>query len=150
MSRGAAYRALIADLNRKSKGDLAELKVATDLVCRGYRVAFPYGEDWDYDLIVNREGALERVQVKYAKSDGARLLVGCRSNSLTNGKVRAIKYYTAETIDWIAAYDPTTDRCYYIAASELGGGMSELTLRLEPPRNCQVRHIRNATDYMEI
>lgn len=52
------------ELNRKAKGDLAELKVAADLRSRGYRIAFPYGEDWDYDLILCRhDGRLERVQV---------------------------------------------------------------------------------------
>jgi hypothetical protein len=49
------------ELNRKAKGDLAELKVAADLRSRGYRIAFPYGEDWDYDLILCRhDGRLER------------------------------------------------------------------------------------------
>ena len=43
-------------LNRKAKGDLAELKVAAGLVARGYKIALPYGEDWDYDLIVCRDG----------------------------------------------------------------------------------------------
>ncbi len=51
------------ELNRKAKGDLAELKVATDLRARGYKIAFPYGEDWNFDLILSREnGALERVR----------------------------------------------------------------------------------------
>ena len=35
----------------KTKGDLAELKVAADLADRGYRILFPHGEDHDYDLI---------------------------------------------------------------------------------------------------
>jgi hypothetical protein len=56
-------------LNTKAKGDLAELKVATDLIARGYKIALPYGEDWDCDLIVCRDTqGLERVQVKYAES----------------------------------------------------------------------------------
>jgi PD-(D/E)XK endonuclease len=55
-------------LNKKAKGDLAELKVAADLRSRGYKLAFPYGEDVDFDLILCRDdGALERVQVKYAR-----------------------------------------------------------------------------------
>jgi hypothetical protein len=59
------------ELNKKAKGDLAELKVAGDLRARGYRIAFPYGEDWDYDLILCRQdGWLERVQVKHSCSDG--------------------------------------------------------------------------------
>lgn len=58
-------------LNRREKGDLAEMKVACDLLARGYKIAFPYGEDWDYDLILCRGTALERVQVKYTRSNGA-------------------------------------------------------------------------------
>jgi hypothetical protein len=54
----------------KRKGDLAELRVAADLMARGHRIAIPYGEDWDYDMIVCRGGRLERVQVKHARSDG--------------------------------------------------------------------------------
>ena len=48
------------ELSRKAKGDLAELMIATDQLRRGHKVAFPYGEDWDYDLIVCRRTALER------------------------------------------------------------------------------------------
>jgi PD-(D/E)XK endonuclease len=124
--------------------------VAADLMRRGYKIALPYGEDWDYDLIFCRENKLERVQVKYSRSKGDVIAVRPRSASLTNGKVKAYKYYTAETVDWIAAYDPTTDRCYYIPAKELGAGMSELQLRLTPPRNNQRIGIRYAADYVEI
>ena len=53
----------------KLKGDLAELKVAAHLLQLGYRIAIPYGEDWDYDLILIRGDAFERVQVKHATSD---------------------------------------------------------------------------------
>jgi hypothetical protein len=34
----------------KQNGDLAELKVATDLADRGCSISFPFGEDCDYDL----------------------------------------------------------------------------------------------------
>jgi len=53
------------------------------------------------------------VQVKYTRSDGRVILVRCFSQSLTSGKVRAIKAYTAQTVDWIAVYDDTTERCFY-------------------------------------
>jgi PD-(D/E)XK endonuclease len=54
----------------KRKGDLAELKVAAELVARGCRLSIPFGEDHDYDLIADFEGRLHRIQVKYAESDG--------------------------------------------------------------------------------
>ena len=138
------------DLNRKAKGDLAELKVATDLLERGYRIAIPYGEDSDYDLIVCRGDALERVQVKYTESDGIVVTVRCSSYSFTNGKVKAIKRYTAEMIDWLAVYDHTTDACFYVPAASLGGGMRNMSLRLQPALNSQVQGIRLAADYTSI
>lgn len=131
----------------KRKGDLAELMVAADLVRQGHRIAVPWGEDSDYDLIVDRDGALERVQVKHGRSDSARLEVSARSLSLTGGQVRAVKRYTAATIDWLAVYDATTGRCYYVPAAELGAGQNTITLRLAPARNGQRARTRLASEY---
>lgn len=133
----------------KRKGDLAELKVATDLVDRGCQISIPFSEDCDYDLVADRGGILHRVQVKYTESDGATITIRCRSHSLTKGKIRQTKYYTAETIDWIAVYDRTSDRCYYCPASELGSGRSDLRLRLTPALNGQRVGIRPAADYVD-
>jgi hypothetical protein len=125
------------------------MMVAADLMRRGHKIAFPYGEDWDYDLIVCRGKALERVQVKYTRSTGDVVVVRSRSASLTKGKVRAYKYYTADTVDWIAVYDVTTDRCYYLPASMLGQGMSMLHLRLSEARNNQQTGVRYARDFVD-
>src|SRR5918997_6448070 len=115
---GARVRSRHVELNRKAKGDLAELKVATDLRARGHKVAFPYGEDWDYDLILCRAGdQLERVQVKYARSDGRVITIRARTHSLTGGRVRTTKLYTAAEVDWLAVWDATLDRCYYVPAA---------------------------------
>lgn len=134
----------------KRKGDLAELKVAVDLIDRGCRISIPFGEDCDYDLIADYEGRLHRVQVKHTRSDGQVVLVSCRSHSLTNGRVRATKRYTAEMVDWIAVYDCTSERCFYCPSRELGpAGRATLTLRLQPARNGQRIGIRNAEDYVD-
>ena len=87
---------------------------------------------------------------KYSESNGVYVTVRCCSASLTNGKVKAIKRYTAAMIDWLAVYDPTTDRCYYVPAAELGSGMREMRLRLQPTLNHQRQLIRQARDYLEI
>jgi len=134
----------------KQKGDLAEMLVAADLVRRGYKVAIPFGEDWDYDLIVERRGRLERVQVKYTESNGSVICVRARTHSLTNGRVIAVKRYTAAMIDWLAVYDRTSDRCYYIRADLLGDGMNSVSLRLAPARNRQRKGVRLAADYLEL
>jgi PD-(D/E)XK endonuclease len=134
----------------KAKGDLAELAVALDLVRQGYTIAFPYGEDSDYDLIVSRDDRLERIQVKYTESNGEVVVVKCRCHSLTNGKVRKTKRYTAATVDWMAVYDRTSDRCYYVPAWMLGDGRAHLSLRLTPPKNGQRARIRFAERYLSL
>ena len=134
----------------KAKGDLAEMMVAADLLRRGHKIAIPYGEDWDYDLILCRDGSLERVQVKHTRSDGRVVQVRCRSHSLTNGRVREVKKYTAETVDWIAVWDATTMRCYYVPSSELGDGRAILSLRLVPTRSGRKLGIRWAKDYLQL
>jgi hypothetical protein len=72
----------------KTKGDLAELKVAADLVTRGCSLYIPFGEDNDYDLIADYRRRLHRVQVKYARSNGKIVKVKCLSHSLTAGRIR--------------------------------------------------------------
>lgn len=132
----------------KTKGDLAELKVAADLADRGCRISIPFGEDCDYDLIADYEGRLHRVQVKYTCSDGQVVVIRCRSHSLTNGKVRATKLYTSAMVDWIAVYDSTTERCFYCPSWELGtAGRNLMHLRLKPARNGQRVGIREASAY---
>ena len=134
----------------KTKGDTAEMMVAADLVKRGYRVAFPFGEDSSYDLIVERDERLERVQVKYAESRDGVIEVRCRSHSLTNGKIRQTKRYTAKMIEWLAVYDRNTDCCYYIPAVELGEGRYRMHLRLRPALSGRKLGIHWARDYVEI
>jgi len=131
----------------KEKGDLAEMKVACDLMDRGWGIAVPWGENCDFDLIAYRGEELQRIQVKYTRARNDVLPVRCLSQSLTNGRVRQSKRYTAATIDWIAVYEPSLDRCYYVPAVELGDGRNVIHLRLAPTRNCQRRGIRFAEDY---
>ena len=135
----------------KLKGDRAEIEVARDLIRRGFRIAIPYGENWDFDLIFQRPGSskLERVQVKYTESGGDVVTVRCRSHSLTNGRVRRTKHYTAELIDWIAVFEVGTDRCYYVPAWELGSGRWVIHLRLTETGNGQRLGIRFAKDYLD-
>jgi PD-(D/E)XK nuclease superfamily protein len=87
--------------------------------------------------------------VKYTQSDGRVIIVRTRSHSLTVGKIRATKHYTTKNVDWIAVYDVTTDRCYYVASWILGvTGISDLRLRLVPARNGQSLRIRRAEHYL--
>jgi hypothetical protein len=112
----------------KQKGDLAELKVATDLISRGCRISLPFGEDSDYDLIADYQGRLHRVQVKYTQSDGQIVVIRCRSHSLTKGKVRATKLYTSAMIDY-------TDPDFSRDPSMEPAGIEPATFRVQGERS---------------
>ena len=118
---------------------------------RGFRIAIPYGEDWDFDLIFQRPSrdALERVQVKYAEACDGVICVRCKSHSLTNGRIRSVKQYTDTMVDWMAVYDASTDRCYYVPSSFLGSGRWMMHLRLDPARNSQRFGVHLATDFVD-
>jgi len=128
----------------KRKGDIGEAMVMAEALRRGYKVAIPVGEDWRYDLIVLRRGVLARVQCKYVTSDGLVVQVPCRS---TNGH-STIKY-TAVDVDWIAAYDSTTDHVYFVPSSFLGTGRAAITLRLAPAKNGQTTGVLWAADFLD-
>ena len=127
------------------KGEIGEGMVLADLQRKGYGVAIPFGHDLPFDLILIRKdqgGALERVQCKYTDSDGRHLDEPCASNS---SWVRHT--YTAEEVDWIAVYDITTDRCYYVHSSTWSG-MTRPKLRLVAAANGQRKGIRPAEAFL--
>lgn len=103
------------------------------------------GEDWPYDLIIERNGVLERVQCKYTCSDNKVVKAICRCSNNWNTTT-----YTSETIDWLAVYDNTTDKCYYIPSRFLGDGRSAIYLRLSKSKNNQTKNINWAKDFLEI
>jgi hypothetical protein len=50
--------------DRKRQGEWAEVCFAAAAIKRGFRVAKPYGDSCPYDLLVEAEGQIKRVQVK--------------------------------------------------------------------------------------
>jgi len=93
----------------KTKGDIGEAMVLADVLRRGYKAAIPLGEDWKYDLIVLRKNKLLRLQCKYSQMQSGIIFVRCRSAN--NWKAYS---YTKDDFDWLAVYEPTLDKCYYL------------------------------------
>lgn len=127
-----------------SKGSYAEARITAELLKRGYAVSIPLSHETRYDLILDREGHLEKVQCKYTESDGKVIQVRCKS-----GNGRDLKYKRDE-IHWLAVFDATTELCLFIPSTELGEeGRRAIFLRLEPPANNQNDGINWAYRYVE-
>ena len=131
------------------RGDYAELKIAGEAFKRGYKVSFPFGHDSHYDLIVDRNNILERVQVKCIHSDGKLLKIPGRSIGKENGKsVR--RNYTPDTIEWLSVFDEFDEECYFIPSSILGTkGKDYISLRIAPTKNNQTKNVLWAKDFKD-
>lgn len=129
----------------KTKGDIGQAKVMGDLLVKGYKVAIPLGEDWRYDLIVDKKNKLLRIQCKYVESTNGVIKVRCETHDS-----RSYYRYQQSDLDYIAVYDKITDRCYYISCSYLGSnGRGSLSLRVVATRNGQKKKILNANDFID-
>jgi hypothetical protein len=134
-------------MNSTQIGAIGEARLLYEAAKRGYKVAIPVGHDWRYDVIVERDGNLERVQVKTMNSDGDVIKVPTFSNRThVNGKQVSISYHPSE-FDWIVAFDITTDTCYFIPSCDMTGG--GLRLRINPSKNNQIKKVRWAKDYLK-
>lgn len=104
----------------KKQGELAELKLHTLAFEKGWIVSTPFGDNSKYDLVVDVNGVLSRVQVKStSKKD-----ISNRQNRYTliigyGNKQK--KPYLKKDVDIIAIYIIPEDVWYIIPIEELKG-----------------------------
>ncbi len=117
------------DTNRK--GNISEAKVLQAFVRAGYGVLLPFGNGATYDLVVDVEGRLWKVQVKTGLLQKGCVLFPLRRFS---GHNRRAKKYQRGEIDLFAVYCPENDKIYLMSAeTELNQGR----FRVEQTKNNQ-------------
>ncbi|PIR26049.1 MAG: hypothetical protein COV41_02360 [Candidatus Brennerbacteria bacterium CG11_big_fil_rev_8_21_14_0_20_43_10] len=138
---GSIY--IMVGINKKLKGDTAELIVAAKFIADGFRVLFPYGENSRYDLVAEKNGKFFRVQVKYVTPKNGALEVNCRSSNNWS-----VIHYSKEDFDIIGVFDPIHGKIYFIPSKMVNN--STIRLRLEKSRNNQKKYVHYAEDYSKI
>jgi hypothetical protein len=128
----------------KTKGDLGQAMIVADALKRGYKAALPLGEDWKYDLIIQKKNKLLRIQCKYVTAKNNVVKVRCETHDGRN-----YYKYTDKDLDYLAVYDEVSDRCYYINNAHIGKGRASISLRLEEPKNRQKKKILFAKDFTD-
>lgn len=127
----------------KSIGEL-ELIVAFSLSRAGYFVSKPLGENTRYDLVIDKDGRLSRVQVKTGRlRNGAILFNTYSSHYHRNGG--SCKPYTND-VDFFGVYCPQLRSVYLIPiedTSKLSG-----TIRVSETKNGQHSQVRWAQPYL--
>ena len=128
----------------KALGDLGVLKAQIDLFEQGVMVCWPLTEHAPFGLVLYREGRFRRIQVKYRSLDiSGAIQIKFSSSWADRHGVHTVKVDKSE-IDLYCIYCPETDACYYIDPDLFG---SNISLRVEMPKNGQMRKIRYAADF---
>jgi hypothetical protein len=118
-----------------------ELRFAAEFIRKGWSIFLPYGEDSAIDLLIEKEGKYQRVQIKTTKPINN--VIHCRIKSSNNWQV---KKYNKEDIDYFGIYDYENKRGYLIPIEEVAG-MTDVSLRIGKTKNNQKKGTRSAEEY---
>lgn len=132
------------------KGMITELKCMEKFISMGYYISIPYGNSNKYDLILDYNNNLYRIQIKTAhwskdtvEENVAFEIATC--GSTTNCKTTTRHYYTKEDIDFFLTY---FEGEFYLIPIEEAENKSAFRLRYEYPKNGQRKNIHIASDYL--
>ena len=131
------------ETNTRYKGSLAVLKVMSALSDIGGIFSLPWGDNGRYDLIWDN-GTPQRIQVKTGRLRNGCITFNAHSSYQYYKKVRIRKGYKGE-IEYFGVFCSDTGLCYLVPVEDVTEGMP--LLRVDPPKNGQVRRIRWAKEY---
>jgi hypothetical protein len=136
---------VVKDLTPSQRGAVAEAAIAAAAVELGLVILLPRSEGGRYDLVIDLEPKLLRVQCKLGRHLAGVLSVRVATSRYTpRGYVRT--NYNADEIDAIGAYSPELRRCFLIPIDEVSN-RREMSLRLDATKNNQAERIKWARDY---
>lgn len=130
------------DLPTQKKGAITELQVASYLLGLGYTVSSPFNPDSKYDLIVDINHTLLRLQVKTSRESTSTkdsIVFNCRSTT-KNVSYCKQRRYSKEEIDYFATY--WNNKVYLIPVEYCS---SEKTLHLLPVKSSTQAYIEDFT-----
>lgn len=129
-------------MNTKTIGDVAELTVAAFCIAKGWQVSKPYGDNAKYDLIIDRDNHLYRIQIK-ARSQRK----GVINLELYNNARSYRQTYDKTQLDAFIVFDIDTKRIAWLSWDDIDGISSNVTLRVKDVNNKQTANIRWFSDY---
>jgi hypothetical protein len=133
--------------NTAKKGEITECMVLARLIQLGYECLIPWGHDHRYDIAIDDDGKLIRIQCKTARYSEER---GCLAfnTSITyarvGGKPHIKKGYKGGA-DYFGVYSPDTEKVYLVPVEDAPGDVA--ALRLRTTKNKQNKGVRWAKDY---
>lgn len=132
-------------MHTKTKGDIAEQAVILRALKKGWGVSKPVGDRLPYDLILDVNGPLLRIQVKHAWWDQQKEnYVVDNRRTKTNRQVMVRDNYRPDDFDFAILYIDDLDVCYVMPVDVFISYGSEIHLvesekRQRKPRSARYR-----------
>lgn len=130
--------------NTTQLGDIAELMTAAELARRGYIVSRPLTNGAPYDLLVDTNSGIKRIQIKKASqtNTGAWRLM-CSTSKSHRGR-SPVSY--EGRVDCVIAVDCETPAYYLVFGDDLK--QQAVYVRTDASKNNQQSGVRMASDYV--
>ena len=130
-------------MDTKLKADIAESAVVTELLKRGFKVLKPFGDRLPYDLGIDNDGKLIKIQVKSAWHYKGAYKVDARITK-TNRRKMVRKYYDKNDSDFAIIYISDLNTFYIVPVTVFNGYKSEISLvetakRQRKPKSAKYR-----------
>jgi hypothetical protein len=129
-------------MNTKNIGELSNISIIRELIKRGIKVSLPIGDNYRYDLLMDMNNKIYRVQCKTGKLYKGSIVFNTCSTYILKGN-RIKKHYNGE-IEFFAVYFPDNEKVYLV--KESNAPKSSGNLRLIPPKIRQ-KQIKMAENY---
>jgi hypothetical protein len=110
--------------NTKFRGLVTELQCQTYFSQLNINVSTPISENCKYDMIVDIEGQLLRIQVKSCKEEKNGINFNTRSSYMTANGSKST-YYSKKDIDYFATF--YNNQCYLIPVEQCGTSEKKLS-----------------------
>jgi PD-(D/E)XK endonuclease len=130
----------------KEIGDRSQLAIILALRSAGYGVLLPLGENTRYDLAIEWEGELSRVQCKTGHLQKGAVYFRTASSYYHHPKPKMPARHYRGQIDFFGVYCVETGVVYLVPINALSVD-HRAALRVDPPRNNQHVNVRWAADY---
>ena len=130
----------------KAIGDRTTLAAMLALTTLGYNVSMPFGENTRYDLIVEDDGTIERVQCKTGRLRDGVVVFRTASSYAHHPNPKPRQRHYQGQIDTFAVFCPETCGVYLIPIDSLPSGRW-LSPGYAPAQNGQCKRIRDASTH---
>src|SRR5438034_8237966 len=130
----------------KAIGDRTTLAVMLALQATGYAISVPFGENTRYDLLADDGDCVLRIQCKTGRLQNGAVFFRPSSSYAHHKSPRLTRRCYVGEIDFFGVHCRETGGVYLVPISDVRTTWMA-ALRVEPARNSQKQHVRQAAQY---